>query len=182
MAAGILADYAAEQPEVLARLVSSADPKQFATLLPKLQAHGPRAITLLEAEVAEQAPPDAPDQDKEKLAKRQANAAAALLRLDRPEKAWPLLKHSPDPRARSYLIHCLAPLGVDPKSSSDVWTRKRKFRSGGPCCWPWANSRQDVACCGAAGVSSKLLTIPRGPRRGHSRGGRVAVTAVGSAG
>ncbi|MGA2255412.1 MAG: protein kinase, partial [Thermoguttaceae bacterium] len=50
---------------------------------------------------------------KEALAKRQANAAVALLKMNRPEKVWPLLKHSPDPRVRSYLIHSFAPLGVD---------------------------------------------------------------------
>jgi serine/threonine protein kinase/formylglycine-generating enzyme required for sulfatase activity len=50
---------------------------------------------------------------KEKLAKRQANAAVALLKMTRPEKVWPLLKHSPDPRVRSYLIHRWHPLGAD---------------------------------------------------------------------
>jgi formylglycine-generating enzyme required for sulfatase activity len=52
---------------------------------------------------------------KEKLAKRQANAAVALLKMNQPEKVWPLLKHSPDPRVRSYLIHWFGPLGADPK-------------------------------------------------------------------
>ncbi len=55
-----------------------------------------------------------PDDEKETLAKRQANAAAALLRLGHPDRVWPLFAHRPDPRARSYLIHRLAPLGVDP--------------------------------------------------------------------
>ena len=50
---------------------------------------------------------------KEKLAKRQANAAVALLRMHQPATVWPLLKHSPDPRLRSYLIHRLGPLGAD---------------------------------------------------------------------
>jgi hypothetical protein len=40
----------------------------------------------------------------------------ALLRLNQPEKAWPLLKHSPDPRVRSYLVHRLAPLGADARA------------------------------------------------------------------
>ena len=31
------------------------------------------------------------------------------------EKVWPLLKHSPDPTLRSYLIDRLAPGGVDPR-------------------------------------------------------------------
>jgi formylglycine-generating enzyme required for sulfatase activity len=33
--------------------------------------------------------------------------------MNQPAKVWPLLKHSPDPRVRSYLIHRLAPLGGD---------------------------------------------------------------------
>ena len=60
---------------------------------------------------------------EEKLAKRQANAAVALLRMNQPAKVWPLLKHSPDPRVRSYLIHRLGPLGADAGPSSSVWTR-----------------------------------------------------------
>ena len=50
---------------------------------------------------------------REKLAKRQASAAVALLKMNRPEKVWPLFKHTPDSRVRSYLIHRLSPLGVD---------------------------------------------------------------------
>jgi serine/threonine protein kinase/formylglycine-generating enzyme required for sulfatase activity len=53
------------------------------------------------------------EEAKEKLAKRQANAAVALLRMHKPAKVWPLLKHSPDPRVRSYLINRLGPLRAD---------------------------------------------------------------------
>ena len=53
------------------------------------------------------------DGGKEKLAKRQANAAVALLKMNQTEKVWPLLKHSPDPRTRSYLIDRFGPLGAD---------------------------------------------------------------------
>lgn len=113
VATGILADYAAREPAVLARLVCTADPKQFATLMPKLQAHGSEAVELLEAQLAKQAAQDATEDAKETLAKGQANAAVALLRMDRQETVWPLLRHSPDPRARSYLVHRLAPLGAD---------------------------------------------------------------------
>ena len=58
---------------------------------------------------------------KEKLAKRKANAAVALLRMHQPENVWPLLKHSPDPSVRSYLIHRLGPsrcrCRVDPQAT-----------------------------------------------------------------
>jgi formylglycine-generating enzyme required for sulfatase activity len=113
LAASILADYAADQPELLADLLMDAEATQFAVLYPKLQTHGDRALTLLRAEVARKLPPDAKNDAKEQLAKRQANAAVALLRMNDPETVWPLLKHSPDPRARSYLVHRFRPLGAD---------------------------------------------------------------------
>jgi formylglycine-generating enzyme required for sulfatase activity/tetratricopeptide (TPR) repeat protein len=53
---------------------------------------------------------------KDKLAKQQANGAVALLRMNQPEKVWPLLKHSPDPRTRSYLIHRMSLLGADARA------------------------------------------------------------------
>jgi formylglycine-generating enzyme required for sulfatase activity/tetratricopeptide (TPR) repeat protein len=58
----------------------------------------------------------ADDGATEKLVKRQVNAAVALLQMDQPSKVWPLLKHSPDPRVRSYLIHALGMLGADAKT------------------------------------------------------------------
>jgi formylglycine-generating enzyme required for sulfatase activity len=68
---------------------------------------------------------------KDRLAKRQANAAVALLRLERDQTVWPLLRHRPDPRGRSYLIHRLGPLGADPSqvvaqldSRNDVTIRR----------------------------------------------------------
>ena len=36
--------------------------------------------------------------------------------MNQPAKVWPLLKHSPDPRVRSYLIHRLSPLGADARA------------------------------------------------------------------
>jgi formylglycine-generating enzyme required for sulfatase activity len=66
------------------------------------------------------------DGRREKLAKRQANAAVALFRLGQLDKVWPLLKHPArpqpeahgfaDPRLRSYLIDRLGPLGADPEA------------------------------------------------------------------
>jgi formylglycine-generating enzyme required for sulfatase activity len=52
---------------------------------------------------------------KDRLAERQARAAVALVRLGRAEAVWPLLRHSVDPRLRSFLINWLDPLGADPK-------------------------------------------------------------------
>jgi formylglycine-generating enzyme required for sulfatase activity len=86
---------------------------------------------------------DARQDAKEKLAKRQANAAVALLRLGQADKVWPLLKRDPDRaddcRLRSYLIHRLGPLGADPAAISqrlqnepDVTIRRALILSLGP--------------------------------------------------
>ncbi len=108
-----LADYAADQPSILADLLMDADDNQFAILLPKIKDPGKKGLAVLTGEIDKTLPPDAKENAREQLAKRQANAAVALLRMNQPEKVWPLLRHSPDPRARSYLLHRLSPLGVD---------------------------------------------------------------------
>ncbi len=54
------------------------------------------------------------EEAKDRLARRQANAAVALLRLGREQKVWPILQHRPDPRTRSYLVHRFRPLDTDP--------------------------------------------------------------------
>ena len=115
VAAVVLADYAADRPEVLADLLMDADEKQFAVIYPKFKEQGERGLPVLTGEIEKRLPPELPSSDerREKLAKRQANAAVALIKMDRPEKVWPLLKHSPDPRVRSYLIHRFGSLGAD---------------------------------------------------------------------
>ena len=113
LATSLLADYAADQPQVLADLVMDADEKQFAILYPKLKKRGKEGLPLLQGELDKTAMPDAGEEAIEALAKRQANAAVALLKMDQTDKVWPLFRHSPDPRVRTGLIHSLAPLGAD---------------------------------------------------------------------
>jgi Polyglycine hydrolase-like, structural repeat len=52
VAASVLADYAADQPDELAELLLAADPKQYAVLFPVLQAHRERATQRMRAELA----------------------------------------------------------------------------------------------------------------------------------
>ncbi len=115
LATDILADYATDQPQVLADLVMDADLQQFAVIYPKFKAQGERGLRMLSDEIDRKLPPDIAlsAARREKLAKRQVNAAVALLKMNQPDQVWPILKHGPDPRARSYLIHRLSPLGVD---------------------------------------------------------------------
>ena len=49
LAAGVLRDYAADQPAVLADLLADADAQQFPLLLESLRVHGEEAIALLQA-------------------------------------------------------------------------------------------------------------------------------------
>jgi hypothetical protein len=124
LATNLLADYAADNPQVLVDLLMDADEKQFAVIYPvatggwlvggEKSTSEPLVATLIST-IDRKLPADMPsaDEKREQLAKRQANAAVALLRMNQPEKVWPLLKHCPDPRMRSYLIHRLAPLGAD---------------------------------------------------------------------
>jgi formylglycine-generating enzyme required for sulfatase activity len=75
----------------------------------------PAAIARLERRLAEQGKPNAPAEANVALVKRQANVAVALLVMGRGDKVWPLLKHSPDPTLRSFLIERLGSGGVAPK-------------------------------------------------------------------
>ncbi len=57
-----------------------------------------------------------PKQDRrEQLARRQATGAVTLLKMDEPADAWPLLRHRPDPEARSQFIWRSGLLGIEPK-------------------------------------------------------------------
>ncbi|HEV3005450.1 MAG TPA: protein kinase, partial [Pirellulales bacterium] len=115
-AAETLADYASDAPDTLFDLLADAEPFQFAVVYNKLKDHDQRAIELGAAELVRKPAADAAEDARERLGTRQANAAVALVRLGAADQAWPLLKASPDPRARSYLIHALAPLVGDPQS------------------------------------------------------------------
>jgi formylglycine-generating enzyme required for sulfatase activity/tetratricopeptide (TPR) repeat protein len=60
---------------------------------------------------------------KDRLAERQARAAVALVRLGQAEAVWPLLRHSTDPRLRSFIVNWLKPLGADPTAAATELTR-----------------------------------------------------------
>jgi eukaryotic-like serine/threonine-protein kinase len=108
-----LGDYAADQPDELFDLLADAEQFQFPVMFAKLTACREKAVALADQELGKQPPAKANEEQKELLAKRQANAAVALYRLGMPERVWPLLKFSPDPRVRSYVINWLGPLGGD---------------------------------------------------------------------
>ena len=115
-AAETLADYAVDDPETLFDLLADAEQFQFPKIYNKLTDHRERLVALGQAELEKRADEDASEEARETLGRRQANAAVALLKLGAAQHVWKVLRHSPDPRARSYLIHWLSPLGGDPQT------------------------------------------------------------------
>jgi hypothetical protein len=183
LATSVLGDYVADDAERLADLLMYADEQQFAVLFPKLRLHGARGLPVLSGEVDRKLPLTTREDVKERLAKRQANAAVALLKLNQPARVWPLLKHSPDPRVRSYLIHRFGPLGADVEvlvnrlaEEPDRTIRRALILSLGPEefgkeAWtPEGKKRM---------VEHFAGNVPHGIRSGPSCGGGMAVAAVG---
>ncbi len=119
LATDALADYLNDNPNSLFDLLADASTQQFVPLFDKLAGHYEEAVALAESEIARRLAQDASESDKEALAMRQANAAVMLLRLGAAENVWPLLKHSPDPRMRTYVIHWLSPRGGKFKMIAD---------------------------------------------------------------
>jgi serine/threonine protein kinase/formylglycine-generating enzyme required for sulfatase activity len=125
LAATILAEYAADQPGTLADLLMDAGEHQFPLLYPKLKAHAERGAAFLAAELERDLPGGAREEEKEKLAKRQASAAVALLRTGQADKVWPSLRYGPGPRLRSYLLHRLSLFGADPRALVERLDREK---------------------------------------------------------
>jgi serine/threonine protein kinase/formylglycine-generating enzyme required for sulfatase activity len=100
-------------PPIVRRL-SEADAGGFATYLALLRAYPQDAPTALHAILDRTLPTTAKLEEKELLARQQAQAAVALLHLGHAERVWPLFHQPEDPTLRTYLIHRCAELGVDP--------------------------------------------------------------------
>jgi formylglycine-generating enzyme required for sulfatase activity len=119
-ATDILTDYASDDPSLVADLLMDADPKAYAAFFPIAQREAAKAVPLFQAEITNGSTQGDEGVDSEqvrdRLAERRARAAVCLVRLGRAEAVWPLLRHSRDPRLRSYLINWLSPLGADPRT------------------------------------------------------------------
>ncbi|MFI5458006.1 MAG: hypothetical protein ACHRXM_21410, partial [Isosphaerales bacterium] len=108
--------FAGDDPDLVADLMMAAGAESYSILFPIAQRQAPRFLPLFQAEIARQAgDPEVSEGDKDQLAMRQARAAIALVRLGKAEEVFPLLRHSSDPRLRSFILNWLNPLGADPK-------------------------------------------------------------------
>jgi serine/threonine protein kinase/formylglycine-generating enzyme required for sulfatase activity len=108
LVASVLADYAGDQPELLARLLQQADAGQFQTLLPAVKAQADRCAEIFGEVLA--ARPGRAEGDLRVRTCSRANAAAALLLLDRPDGVYACLGRKADPDVRTALIDLLPSL------------------------------------------------------------------------
>ena len=114
-----LADYSADRPDDLFDLLADAERFQFSVMFDRVIAHKEKSVALALQELGKQSGGQASEDEKEALAKRQANAGVALFRMGQNNRVWLHLKHSPDPTVRNYIIHWLSPLGADPQAIID---------------------------------------------------------------
>jgi formylglycine-generating enzyme required for sulfatase activity len=119
LATDILTDYASDDPNLTADLLMDADPKAYAAFFPIAQRHEAKTLPLFQAEIDKRATIPESDKNseiiKDRLAERQARAAVALVRMGKGDEIRQLLRHSADPRLRSFIVNWLSPLGGDPK-------------------------------------------------------------------
>ena len=118
-ATDILTLYASDDLDLITNLLMDADLTAYDDFFLIAQRQEARTLQFLQAEIAKKATISDSDKDsemvKDRLAGRQARAAIALVRMGKVEEVWSLLRHSADPRLRSFIVNWLNPLGADPK-------------------------------------------------------------------
>ena len=147
------------------------------------------------------APPVVAEEAKDHLAERQAGRRSPWSGLGKAETVWPLLRHSTDPRLRSFIVNWLNPLGADPRLTQLARTRTASIRP--PPSHPPPGSRWTPSSStprpraagpdpGAGDVRPRrplprrarapdrqaARPLPQRPRRRHPRRGRVDAAAV----
>ena len=136
MATNILTDYASDDPDLIADLLMDADPKAYGAFFPIAQRQEAKTLPLFQVEIDKKETRPESDKDSEmdqgSLAERQARAAIALLRMGKARRSCPCLRHSADPRLRSFIVNWLSPLGADPKFSSPNSTKSTPMPSPTP--------------------------------------------------
>jgi serine/threonine protein kinase/formylglycine-generating enzyme required for sulfatase activity len=105
---------------------SAAERRTITGLYAGYAGGAPNAFAPLEEVLAERSGPQASAEARLALARRQANAAVALAALGRWQKVAPLLRHTPDPTLRSYLIDRLGPGGAEARAVIDRLSPERE--------------------------------------------------------
>ena len=119
------------------------------------------------------------ENEADRLARRRATAAVALLRLGWPDAVWPLLAFSPDPRVQTETIQALGHLGAAPDLIAERFLREpdvsaRMALLAGPGRLRPASPRSAVARPRFAPCARHL---PQRPRPGRPRRGTATLAA-----
>ncbi len=122
-AAFMLSDYLRQPPELTEAILVADELAEFSSLLEALKPHAAVVKQPLFNEMHAVMPDhlakttdqlsEGDQQLRDALWKRQSLAAVTLVHLGYGDAVWPLLKFSPDPSLRSFVIHHLGKLGTD---------------------------------------------------------------------
>ena len=99
-----------DDPELLAEAVLVSEPEEFRTLVKKFEATG-EALQTAEPELKRSLPDQ--ELERERVARRQANAAVLALRAKRTDLVRPFFLELRDPRVQSWIVHLCGKLEVD---------------------------------------------------------------------
>ena len=111
----LVSHFGQQDAKLLFDLACDVADERYGVLLEPMMQHGASVIAAAEQELLRRTPANSDWMERDRLAQRQANAAATLMRLDATDAVWPLWRHTSDPSCRSWLIHRVGPLGVDPR-------------------------------------------------------------------
>ena len=159
------------------------DPTAHLQRCRELESQGYRMVALSVARTSPEGPPVTAsvwhrpvitDEIKDHLAERQARAAVALLRMGKVDEVLPLLRHSADPRLRSFIVNWLNPLGADPKVIAAELDRHPGDRQ--------TDTRPGTAVHGCGAVPSRdLAAAGLDPGAGNLRHGGAIPRRAGAA-
>ncbi len=100
----LLSEHLANDAEKLFELLVESEPTSFRLILGRIPENHESMMQLAKDCLHQSRPLATNDEANELLARRQAKAAAFLLHRGHGDSVWPLLKHSPDPGLRGFLI------------------------------------------------------------------------------
>ncbi len=124
VAANVLASFAGDDSDYLCRLAVEANRRQLRMLISGLQKQARWVTPRLVAELARTAGNEVGEAERNALARRQSNAALALLEIGAHDQAWRALRRQPDPSTQTRLIHEIAQFGMTPHHLIDRLERE----------------------------------------------------------
>ncbi len=119
-AAFLLANYLQDQPDKLAHVILFADElAEFSPLIAALEPHAAQVKQRLVAAAHAPMPVDPTVQQRDAHWKLQSLAAVTLMHLGYGDDLWSLMRFTPDPSLRSFIIHHLGKLQADHNTLAD---------------------------------------------------------------